>query len=96
MLKKLKGNSPKMYKFWTKGLSFLFSIFLFLCSVCEAPDQPQDYNKSLSSAVVFSQKCPFHGNAGIGTQSVSSLKMLLKVQKKYFVMLTQISFLPLN
>ena len=27
-----------MYKFWTKGLSFLFSIFFFLCGVCEAPD----------------------------------------------------------
>ena len=27
-----------MYKFWTKGLSFLFSISFFLCSVWEAPD----------------------------------------------------------
>ena len=27
-----------MYKFWTKDLSFLFSIIFFLSGVCEAPN----------------------------------------------------------
>ena len=34
-----------MNKVWNKGLSFLFTIFFFLSSVCETPDLlASDYN----------------------------------------------------
>ena len=38
-------KATAMNKVWSKGLSFLFTIFFFLSGVCEAPDLlASDYN----------------------------------------------------